>query len=553
MAAGPGVDMKVAELIVKCLENEGVEFIFGLPGEENIDITDALLSSKIRFILVRHEQGASFMADIYGRLTGKAGVCLATLGPGAINLTLGTADAQLDSAPLVALVAQGSLDRLFKESHQYVDLLHLFRPIIKWGDMLVLPDTAPEMVRKAFKQAQSERPGATVIVVPLDVARAESQGSPLPLAQPQPQNPAPAQVARAVKVINEARNPIVLAGYGVCRSRVSEALVRFADRLKVPVATTFMAKGVIPDNHPMALGTIGFMQHDYLNFGFDQADVVVTVGYDLVEYPPESWNPHGDKKIVHIHRGVAEVDKAYILGVGIQGNIAETLDAIATAATPRHGQQPLNTLIRNLLKEELETAAQDQSFPLKPQKIVADLRRALKETDIVLCDTGALKMWMARLFPCYQPDTCLISNGLATMGFSLPGALAAKLVYPDRQVVAVMGDGSFLMNSQELETAVREGIPFVVLIWRDDHYGLIKWKQEIELGRPAFVKFTNPDLVKYVESFGIRGYRLEAAGDLLPTLQEALAANRLAVIECPVDYSENKKLTDKLGHLTRPL
>jgi acetolactate synthase-1/2/3 large subunit len=545
--------MKVAELIVKCLENEGVEYIFGLPGEENIDITDALLSSKIRFILVRHEQGASFMADFYGRLTGKAGVCLATLGPGAINLTLGTADAQLDSAPLVALVAQGSLDRLFKESHQYVDLLHLFRPITKWGDMLVLPDTTPEMVRKAFKQAQSERPGATVIVVPLDVARAESQASPLPLAQPQPQNPAPAQVARTVKLFNEALNPIVLAGYGVCRSRASEALVRFADRLQVPVATTFMAKGVIPDNHPMALGTIGFMQHDYLNFGFDQADVVVTVGYDLVEYPPESWNPHGDKKIVHIHRGVAEVDKAYILAVGIQGNIAETLDAIAAAATPRRGQQPLSTLIRNLLKEELETAAEDQSFPLKPQKIVADLRRALKETDIVLCDTGALKMWMARLFPCYQPDTCLISNGLATMGFSLPGALAAKLVYPDRQVVAVMGDGSFLMNSQELETAVREGIPFVVLIWRDDHYGLIKWKQEIELGRPSFVKFTNPDLVKYAETFGIRGYRIEAAGDLLPTLQEALAANRLAVIECPVDYSENKKLTDKLGHLTRPL
>jgi acetolactate synthase-1/2/3 large subunit len=281
--------------------------------------------------------------------------------------------------------------------------------------------------------------------------------------------------------------------------------------------------------------------------------VVITVGYDLVEYPPDRWNPNGDKQIVHLHRTAAEVDAHHSLAVGVEGNISATLDAIAAAATPKDRDQNLHAKIRELLQTEIEQGKTDDSFPLKPQRIVADIRAAMGESDIVLADTGALKMWMARLYPCYQPETCLISNGLATMAFSLPGALGARLAHPERKVLAVMGDGSFLMNSQELETAMREKIHFVVLVWVDEHYGLIKWKQELELGRQTFVKFTNPDFVKQAESYGAKGYRIEASDELLPTLRQALEEETVSIIACPVDYSENMKLTDKLGELTHPV
>ena len=543
----------VAQLLVECLEHEGVEYIFGLPGEENLQIIDALRDSSIRFILVRSEQGASFMADIYGRLSGKAGVCLATLGPGAINLLLGVADAQLDSSPLVAISAQAGLNRTFKESHQSIDLVGLFRPVTKWAETITLPEATPEMVRKAFKVAQSERPGATALMVPEDVEQLEASGKPLPLNQPRGEAPHPEQVARAVEVIDGALNPVILAGHGASRDHASEALLRFSERLRIPVATTFMGKGVFPENHPNALGTIGFMRHDYSNFGFDQADVVIAVGYDLVEYPPERWNPNRDKRLVHLHRTTAEVDAYYSLAVGVGGNISDTLDAIAVAATPMDRDHKFHATIRKLLHTEIEQGKADDSFPLKPQRIVADIRAAMGESDIVLADTGALKMWMARLYPCYQPETCLISNGLATMAFSLPGALGAKLAHPDRKVLAVMGDGSFLMNSQELETAMREGIHFVVLVWVDEHYGLIKWKQELEIGHPTFVEFTNPDFVKQAESYGAKGYRIETSDELLPALRQALEEKTVSIIACPVDYSENIKLTDKLGELTHPV
>jgi acetolactate synthase-1/2/3 large subunit len=543
----------VAQSLVECLEHEGVEYIFGVPGEENIHIIDALRDSPIRFILVRSEQGASFMADIYGRLTGKAGVCLATLGPGAINLLLGVADAQLDSSPLVAISAQAGLNRTFKESHQSIDLLGLFRPVTKWADTITVPQATPEMVRKAFKVAQSERPGATALLVPEDVEQLEALGKPLPLNRPHGEAPSAEQVRRAVEVLDSARSPVILAGHGVSRGHASEALIRFSERLRIPVATTFMGKGVFPEDHPNALGTIGFMRHDYSNFGLDQADVVVTVGYDLVEYPPERWNPDNDKRIVHLHRTVAEVDAHYSLAVGVQGNISETLDGIAWTATPKDTDQKLPARIRDLLHSEIEQGKTDSSFPLKPQRIVADIRAAMGASDIVLADTGAIKMWMARLYQCYRPETCLISNGLATMAFSLPGALGAKLAHPERKVLAAMGDGSFLMNSQELETAMREKIHFAVLVWVDEHYGLIKWKQELELGRSTFVKFTNPDFVRQAESYGAKGYKIEGPDELLPALQQALEEETVSIIACPVDYSENMKLTDKLGELTHPV
>jgi acetolactate synthase I/II/III large subunit len=542
----------VAQLIIKCLENEGVEYIFGLPGEENIEILDALINAKIRFILTRHEQAASFMADIYGRLTRKAGVCLSTLGPGAINLLLGTADAHLDSSPLVALTAQASLDRLNKESHQVIDLEQLFRPITKWVSMLALAGTTTEVIRKAFKVAQMERCGATAVIVPEDIMSLPTNLTPLPVRQPKLTLPDPSQIDRAVALINAAKNPLMLVGYGACRQRIGKFLKNFADRIPIPVATTFMAKGVLSAKHPRMIGTIGFMKHDYTNFGFDNADLVITVGYDLVEYPPQHWNPKADKEIIHVHTIPAEVDCYYTPSVGIQGSMAATLEALANQIEIKESSD-ISMRIRQFIENELEEHAKDPSFPLKPQKIVADLRTALQDKDIVLCDTGALKMWMARLYPCYEPDTCLISNSLATMGFSVPGAVAARLVYPDRKIVAVTGDGAFLMNAQDLETAKREKTPFVVLIWRDDSYGLIEWKEELQLGRSAFVRFTNPDFVQFAESFGIRGYQITAADQLLPVLKESLESNELAIIDCPVDYSENMKLISRLGQLTETI
>jgi acetolactate synthase I/II/III large subunit len=537
----------VAQLLVACLENEGVEYVFGLPGEENLHVIDALVDSSIRFVTTRDERGAAFMADTYGALTGNAGVCLATLGPGAINLMLGIANAQLDSHPLVAIMAQAGLDRLYKESHQVVDLVSLYRPVTKWGDMVTLPTAAPEMVRKAFKQAQTERPGATFIVLPEDVAERPTDAQPLPVNVPRDPFPSEDQVQRAAHVLSAASHPVVLAGAGVARDGARDALIGFSERLNLPVATTFLGKGVFPDDHPNALGTIGFMVKDYANFGFDRADVVVAVGYDLVEYAPSRWNPLRDKKIIHVHRTVAEVDANYTLAVGLQSSIGEALDAIGDASQvhPDVGDPPA----RGLVGEELARGAADGAFPLAPARIVHDVRAVLDRADVVLCDTGAAKMWMARLYPTYEPNTCLISNGLATMAFSVPGAIAAKLVLPDRAVVAVTVDGAFLMSVAELETAVREGLSLVVLVWVDGGYGLIGWKQDIHFGRRSAVSFGNPDFVTLAESFGASGYAIEAADELLPTLRKALDDGGVSVIACPVDYAENARLVERLGML----
>ncbi len=545
-------ERNVAQLLVSCLENESVEYVFGLPGEENLQVIDAIASSSIRFITTRDERGAAFMADTYGALTGKAGVCLSTLGPGAINLLLGVANAQLDSHPLVALTAQAGLDRLYKESHQVVDLVSLFRPVTKWGDLVTLPGSAPELIRKAFKQAQTERPGATFVILPEDVAERPAEGEPLPVNVPHDPSPSIDQVHRAAQVLAQATHPVVLAGAGVARDQAMASLLRFSERLQVPVATTFLGKGVFPDDHPNALGTIGFMVKDYANFGFDRADVVVAVGYDLVEYAPSQWNPARDKQIVHVHRTVAEVDANYALAVGLQGSIGETLDEIA-AERELHQLGGGVPPVKKLVREELERGAADDAFPLSPARIVADIREAMGRQDIVLCDTGAAKMWMARLYPTYAPNTCLISNGLATMAFALPGAFAAKLAFPDRKVLAAVGDGAFLMSAAEIETAVREHVPIVILVWVDGGYGLIGWKQDIHFGRRAAVSFDNPDFVRYAESFGARGYAIRAAGELLPTLRKALDDDAVSVIACPVDYRENARLVERLGALEEPI
>jgi acetolactate synthase-1/2/3 large subunit len=485
------------------------------------------------------------MADVYGRLTGKPGVCLGTLGPGATNLITGVADANLDRVPLVALTGQAGHDRMHKESHQYLDIITLFRPVTKWNTSLPIPEIIPEAFRKAFKLAQSEKPGATHIEIPEDVARLETEGQPLLVQFPHPGGAAPEQIEKATRIISEAAHPVVLAGNGVIRGHASAALVQFAEKLNIPVATTFMAKGVISDSHPLALGAIGMQTQDYVNHAFVGADVVIAVGYDVVEYAPRAWNPKRDKKIVHVDMAPAEVDAAYIVEVGVTGEIAPSLDALAIPGT-LHSESPL-LRFRQMIRDELEQGSRDNSFPLKPQRIIADLRSTLPEDGIVISDVGAHKVWLARLFPCHLPNTCIISNGFASMGMAVPGAIAAKLVHPDRRVVAVTGDGGFLMNSQELETAMRMETPFVVLVFNDRSYGLIRWKQMHQFGRPAFVDFNNPDLVKYAESFGANGIRIAAADQLAPALRTALTSNKLTIIDCPVNGEENLRLTERLS------
>lgn len=547
----PETKRSTAELIVECLENEGVTHVFGIPGEENIRLVDALSRSSIDYVLTRHEQGASFMAEVYGRLTGRAGVCSATLGPGAINLLLGVADATTNSAPVLALSAQVGMRRSYKESHQSVDLVSMFAPVTKWSALVATPESVPEMVRKAFKLAQTERPGAVYLAVPEDVedADAPAEAAPLRVNVPRSDDPSAAQIARAAEILRSARNPVLLAGHGVVRSDASAAVRRFAESLGVPVATTFHGKGVMPDDHPLALGAVGFMRHDYVNFGFDRADVIVAVGYELQEFDPVRINPRGDAKIIHVHRFPAEVDVHYDVAVGLHADIGRSLDALAGAVGTDRPYSSGDERIRGLLADELDRGRADDSFPLTPARIVADTRAALDRDDIVLVDTGALKMWMARLYPTYEPNTCLISNGLSTMGWSLPGAIAAKIARPAAKVLVATGDGSFLMNSQEIETALRVGTPMVILIWVDHAYGLISWKMDLEIGHNVDTGFGNPDFVSYAESFGARGYRISAADQLLPTLREALAADTVSVIACPVDYRANSALIASLGEL----
>lgn len=546
---------KAAELIVKCLENEGVSVVFGVPGEENIRFVQALASSNIRYVLTRHEQAASFMAEMYGRVTGRAAVVSATLGPGAINMQLGVADATTNSTPLVAISAQVGQDREFKESHQYVDLVSMFGPITRWAAGIPTPRAIPEMVRKAFKLAESERPAAVYLAVPehIDEDVTDYDLGPLPRNVVRADAPAPRQVERAVAILRNARRPVVLAGHGAARGDATKALVRFSDEFGIQVANTFHGKGVMPDDHRNSIGTLGFMRHDYVNFGFDNADVVIAVGYELQEFDPVRINPQADKKIIHIHRFPAEVDAHYSVDVGIIGDISDSLNALTDALSGHSFSDATDAPGSGLLADEFARGQQDSRYPLAPARMVADTRAALGRNDVVLVDTGATKMWMARLYPTYERNTCLVSNGLSTMSFALPGALGVRLAQPECKVLAVVGDGAFLMNSQEIETAVRERIPLVVLIWDDGGYGLIEWKMDLELGAHYYVKFNNPDVVTYAESFGAKGYRINSAEELLPTLRAALDDDGVSLISCPVDYSENLRLIDRLGELDETL
>ncbi len=546
-------ELNTAELLVQCLENEGVEYVFGLPGEENLNVLQALKTSKIRFITTRHEQGAAFMADVYGRLTGKAGVCLSTLGPGATNLMTGVADANLDGAPLVAITGQVGTDRMHIESHQYLDLVAMFAPVTKWNTQIVRPSNTAEIIRKAFKIAQSEKPGAVHIDLPENIAAMAVVGKPLNRDNQERIYASYRSINAAAVAISKAKNPLILVGNGIIRSKSAETLTEFATRLNIPVVNTFMGKGSIPYTHPLSLWTVGLQQRDFVSCAFDESDLVIAVGYDLIEYSPKKWNPQGDKQIIHIGVNPAEIDSSYIPLVEVIGDISDSLNDIMKRADRENKPTPVTARLRNDIREDYEFYANDDGFPVKPQKIIYDLRQVMGPEDIVISDVGAHKMWMARHYHCDAPNTCLISNGFAAMGIAIPGALAAKLVHPDRKVVAVTGDGGFMMNCQELETALRVKTPFVTLIFTDNGYGLIGWKQINQFGEPAFVDFTNPDFVKFAESMGLKGYRVNSAAELIPTLEEALAQDVPAVIDCPVDYGENLRFSKRAGDLSCPI
>ncbi|MDJ0617813.1 MAG: acetolactate synthase large subunit [Calothrix sp. MO_192.B10] len=544
--------MNTAELLVKCLENEGVEYVFGLPGEENLHVLEALKNSSIQFITTRHEQGAAFMADVYGRLTGKAGVCLSTLGPGATNLMTGVADANLDGAPLVAITGQVGTDRMHIESHQYLDLVAMFAPVTKWNKQIVRPSITPELVRKAFKRAQTEKPGAVHIDLPENIAAMPVEGKPLHRDNIEKTYASFASIRAAAAAISQAVNPIILVGNGAIRAQASDAVTQFATQMNIPAANTFMGKGVIPYTHPLALWSVGLQLRDFITCGFDNTDLVIAIGYDLIEFSPKKWNPQGNIPIIHIGANPAEIDSSYIPTVEVVGDISDSLTEILKLADREIRANPYAISLKPNIRSDYEQYANDDGFPIKPQKLIYDLRQVMGPDDIVISDVGAHKMWIARHYHCHSPNTCLISNGFAAMGIAIPGALAAKLVYPNRKIVAATGDGGFMMNSQELETALRVGTAFVTLIFNDGGYGLIEWKQENQFGKgnSSFVHFGNPDFVKLASSMGLKGYRVEAATDLVPILKEALAQDVPAVIDCPVDYRENIRFTQKSGELS---
>ncbi len=553
--------MKASKLFVRCLENEGVEYIFGIPGEENIDLMDALLDSKIKFITTRHEQGGAFMADVYGRLTGKPGVCLGTLGPGATNLITGYADANMDNAPIIAIAGQGATTRMHKESHQILDLVRLFEPISKSSFGIRDASVIPEVIRKAFRDATVEKPGGCFIDLPENIAKDDVADTivPLTISTACKEHASKESIQSAADIIAAARFPIMLVGNGTIRSHANDAMRKFAEVLQIPVANTFMAKGSLSFSHELSLGTVGLQANDYISCGFSRADVIICAGYDIVEYHARLWNPDGDKTIIHIDPLLAEIDACYIPACQVVGDISESLDGIAKLcdlkrpAEVRKEDLEYASSLREVIAKDLAKHAQNESFPIVPQRIVWDLHLAVGREDIVISDVGAHKMWMARMYQAEMPNTCIISNGFASMGIAVPGVIAAKLVYPDRHAIAVTGDAGFLMNSQEIETALRIGTSIVILVWRDDSYGLIAWHQMKAFGRTSNINFTNPDFVKYAESFGAKGYRVETANELLPTLKKALADDTVVVIDCPVDYSANMEFTKEMGNLVCPI
>ena len=539
--------MNVAELMVECIEAEGVEYIFGVPGEENEDFLFAIEKSNITFVPVRHEQGAAFIADVWGRLTGKAGVCLSTLGPGATNLMTGIADANLDKAPLVALTGQGSSDRLHHESHQMIDVIRMMEPITKWNGTVNSEDVVLEMVRKAFKLAQAEKPGATHLELPENIAKVQIKNDhkPLKINKIRRPSPDPAAIKEAVQMIKGADRPIIIAGNGAIRTRASKALTQLSTNHNIPVASTFMAKGSISDLSETSLASIGLGFKDYVIEAFEKADVVISIGYDVAEYDPVNWNQDLNKAIIHLDFEPAEIYQHYNPDLEVIGDIAASIEELNSGLHDVQFQKWYEDIRIRIFKSFDEYKLNDEKAFTAPGVIHA-VREILPEDGLVISDVGSHKMWIARNYPTYTPNGCIISNGLASMGIALPGVIAAKLIDAKRPVVSIMGDGGAMMNIQELETAVRLNISGVIIILNDNNYGLIEWKQEMNEGKSFGTRIGNPDFIKLAESFGIESYKPSKVSELKHILEQAITKQKLVLIEIPIETDVNNHLIESL-------
>jgi acetolactate synthase-1/2/3 large subunit len=550
--------MKASDLFVQCLEAEGIEYIFGVPGEENADFMLSLeKSDKVNFILCRHEQGAAFMAEIYGRLTGHTAGCLGTLGPGATNLITGVADSNMDRAPMLVLTGQGSTERLHKESHQIMDVVQMFDPVTKWATTILHENNIPEIVRKAVRLARTEKPGAVHIELPEDIAKKNTTAQPL---QPQRfRRPVPDDkiVDIAFEILKNAKRPVILAGNGCIRKRASKQLRMFCEKTGIGVISTFMAKGCVDMDAEYCLYTIGLQSKDVVACAMDAADVVLALGYDMVEYHPDLWNAEGNKHIIHADFLPAEIDEDYHPETEIVGDLAHTLWMLNQRVDTNGGLSfdlSQQAATRRDMTAELEMYKDDDTTGMiKPQKVLWDVRQVMGPEDILLSDVGAHKMWIARHYQCHEPNTCLIPNGFCSMGSALPGAIAAGLVLPQRRIIAISGDAGFLMNVQEMETARRLDLNIVAMVWEDKEYGLIAWKQQTQFGTHTDLSFGNPDWLKLADSFGWKGHFVENSKDLVATLEKAFKERGPSLVVVPIDYRENMKLTERLGDIACPI
>jgi acetolactate synthase-1/2/3 large subunit len=521
--------MKASDLLVRCLEAEGVERVFGLPGEELEDLLFSLRTSDIEFVPVRHEQGAAFMADVHGRLTGEAGVCLATLGPGATNLITGVADAHLDKSPLVAITGQGGRERLHKESHQALDIVQMFEPVVKWNSQVTDAETIPESVRKAFKLAEYEKPGATHLEFPEDVAGEELAATPLPTRQ-RVRRPDPDRTSlkRAADLVAAADAPLVLAGNGAVRTPAARRLRELVDHAGMPVVATYMGKGAISDRLDASLMTLDSGPDDEAATAVDRADCVVAVGYDIAEHDPKSWNPDRTKTVVHVDHEPAEVYEHYNPDVELVADISATLHALRGRLDASEGPAWCRGLRERIAADVSREPDPEDPFTVK--RTLPYLRAAMADDDVLISDVGSHKMAIAQRFPTYEPNTCLISNGLASMGIAVPGGVAADLAV-DANVVVATGDGGFLMNAAEIETATRLGLGFTIVVFNDDDYGLISAKQRQHTGEAFGTGLTNPDFRQFAESFGIAGYRPETWADVESTLHDVVPRDEMSLVE----------------------
>ena len=550
--------MKASDLLVKCLEQEGIRYIFGVPGEENADFMLSLeKSDSIQFILTRHEQGAAFMAEIYGRLTGNPAGCLGTLGPGATNLITGVADSNMDRAPMLVLTGQGASTRLHKESHQVMDVVDMFSAVTKWATTIWHPDNIPEIVRKAVRLARTEKPGAVLIELPEDIAKLSVNKNPLTVKKFRRSVPDDTIIGLAYERIKKAKKPIIIAGNGCIRRQASEQLRRFCDRTGIGVLSTFMAKGCVDMDADYCLYTIGLGAKDIPACAIDAADLIITIGFDMVEYHPQLWNKNKKTDVLHIDFLPAEIDEHYDPVIEVVGDLAHALfmlnEKIDADGAFDHDLR-IQQRVRKDMTAELTIYKDDTGQgPIRPQKALWDARQVLGPDDILLSDVGAHKMWIARHYHCHQPNTCLIPNGFCSMGFALPGAIAASIVYPERKILAICGDGGFLMNVQEMETARRLNCQFTVMVWEDGGYGLIGWKQQNEFGRHTDLAFGNPNWLQIAAAFGWNGHYIDKAEDLRNTLAATFEEAGPSLLVIPIDYMENVLLTERLGKLTCPI